>query len=264
MEFMCSEHKLTKRNVAKIGQTVAEKDFKSSQNNKKAAVPARLKFKASWFIWMNSINDGANQESNSHPIKELSLEDAEGNQAYTVNYVAVKSRTGTEGRTKGTFVFFNGEFDPNASLVADCKNLGVFKQSGVYPSGENPSIFKGQEDCEHEIEVMGAKRKTGLTVSGYDRTTNVLEARLLLNYTGCNETVIEAQGELYGALINGVEEKLSYELEGNCLTQEDLDKSSVKMSRIFNYMSKIKRPAILSPDTEIKAPDAVADVAGVL
>lgn len=247
-------------NVAKLGQTIAEKDFKSSQNNKKASVPARLKFKASWFIWFNSINDGANQESSSHPIKELSLEDAEGNQAYTVGYVAVKSRTGTEGRTKGTLVFFNGEFDPNATLVADAKNLGVFKQSGTYPTAENPSVFKDQEDCEKETQIMGMKRKTGLRVNGYERPTNVLEARLLLNYTGVNERLIEAQGELYGALINGIEDKLSYELEGNCLTQDDLDKSTVKMSRMFSYMSKIKRPSVIDASVKIEKPEQVENV----
>lgn len=229
-----------KANNAPIGQTVAEKDYKSSQNNKKASIPARLKFKASWSIWLNSINDGANQESASHPIKELSLEDAEGNSAYTVGYVSTKSRTGTEGRTKGTLVFMNGEFNRNATLVADCKNLGVFSVKGVYPNGDEPSVFKGQEDCEHELAVMGMKRKAGLTVPGYSRTTNVLEARLLLNYVGNNPTILQYQAELYIALVNALSEKLSYELESNCVRQEDLDNSNTLLSRMFSYLSKVK------------------------
>lgn len=249
-----------KDNNPKIGATVAEKDFKSTQNNKKAAIPTRLKFKASWALWLNSINDGANQESSSHPIKEYSLEDAEANSAYTVGYVAAKSRTGTEGRTKGTLVFMNGEFNRNASLVVDCKNLGVFKQAGTYPTGENPSVFKGQDDCDEEISVMGMKRKTGLTVEGYDRTTNILEARLLLNYIGDNETILGYQSQLYGALVNSLENKLSYELEANCVTQEDLDNSSKKLNRMFAYMSKIKRQSTIDMSKPIEKPEIVEDV----
>lgn len=237
--------------------TIAEKDFKSTQNNKKASIPARLKFKASWAIWLNSVNDGANQESSSHPIKEYSLEDVEGGSAYTVNYVAAKSRTGTEGRTKGTLVFMNGEFDRNTTLVVDAKNLGVFKQKGTFPTADEPSIFKGQDNCEDEIFIMGMKRKTGLYIDGYSRPTNILEARLILNYIGSNERVLEAQGELYEALINGLEQTLAYELESNCVTQDELDNSNAKLRNMFSYMAKIKRPAVIQPGTEIKKPEPV-------
>lgn len=247
-----------------MGQTIAEKDFKSTQNNKKASIPARLKYKASWAIWLNSINDGANQESSSHPIKEYSLEDVEGNSAYTVNYVAAKSRTGTEGRTKGTLVFMNGEFDRNATLVVDCKNLGVFKQKGTYPTADEPHVFRDKDDCANELAVMGMKRKTGLTVEDYPRTTNILESRLLLNYTGNDPELIEAQGELYAALINGLEKKLAYELESNCITQDDLDTSNKSMDRMFNYLAKIKRPALLTNDTKIEMPEPVEDVDDII
>lgn len=240
--------------------TIAEKDFKSSQNNKKASIPARLKFKASWAIWLNSINDGANQDSSSHPIKEYSLEDAEGNSAFAVGYVAAKSRTGTEGRTKGTLIFMNAKFDRAATLVADAKNLGVFKVKGQYPNADEPSIFKGVADAEHENSVMGMKRKQGLTVEGYDRTTNILESRLLLNYVGEDENLVEHQGMLYGALVNGLENKLSYELESNCVTQEELDSNNKKLSRMFSYMAKIKRPSVIEPGTTIEKPEPVEEV----
>lgn len=219
-----------------------------------------MKFKASWAIWLNSINDGANQESNSHPIKEYSLEDAEGHSAFAVGYVAAKSRTGTEGRTKGTLIFMNAKFDRAATLVADAKNLGVFKVKGQYPNAEEPSIFKGVEDASLENEVMGMKRKAGLTVEGYDRTTNVLESRLLLNYTGDDENLIQHQGMLYSALVNGLESKLSYELESNCVTQEELDSNNKKLSRMFSYMSKIKRPSVIDLSTTIEKPDPVENV----
>lgn len=213
---------------------------------------------------MNSINDGANQESNSHPIKEYSLEDAEANSAYTVGFVAAKSRTGTEGRTKGTLVFMNGEFNRNASLVVDAKNLGVFKQSGTFPTADLPSVFKGQSDCDEEIAIMGMKRKTGLTVDGYNGTTNILESRLLLNYMGDNTVILDKQAELYGALLNGLENKLAYELEANCVTQEELDNSTKKLSRMFSYMNKIKRPSKLDPKEDIPKPEPVEDVSDVM
>lgn len=178
--------------------------------------------------------------------------------------MAAKSRTGTEGRTKATLVFMNGEFNRNASLVVDCKNLGVFKQSGTYPTADNPSVFKGQDDCEREIEIMGMKRKAGLTVEGYDRPTNILEARLLLNYMGDNEFLLEKQAELYGALLNGIEEKLAYELEANCVTQDDLDSSNKKLSRIFTYLSKIKRVDKRDMSADIPKPEVVEDVNDVL
>lgn len=209
---------------------------------------------------MNGINDGANQESNSHPIKEYALDDATGNSAFSVSYVAAKSRTGTEGRTKGTLIFMNGKFDRGATLVADAKNLGVFKTKGQYPNAEEPSIFKNVPDADYENSVMGMKRKAGLTIDNYDRTTNILESRLLLNYVGEDEYLIEKQAELYSALVNGLEKRLEYELESNCVTQEELDSNNKKLSRIFGYMSRIKRPTHIEPGTSIEKPEAVEDV----
>lgn len=246
-----------KANNPAIGQSVAEKDYKSTQNNKKASVPARLKFKASWSIWLNGVNDGANQESSSHPIKEYALEDAEGNSAFSVSYIAAKSRTGTEGRTKGTLIFMDAKFDRSATLVADAKNLGVFKVKGQYPNADEPSIFKGKPDAEHENAVMGMKRKAGLVIDGYDRTTNILESRLLLNYTGDDEELIDRQAMLYSALMNGLEKKLAYELESNCVTQEELDNNNKKLSRMFSYMNRINRIKVIEPGTKIEMPEQV-------
>lgn len=158
----------------------------------------------------------------------------------------------------------NGEFDRNATLVVDCKNLGVFKQKGTYPTADEPHVFRDKDDCADEIAIMGMKRKTGLTVEDYPRTTNILESRLLLNYTGNNPELIEAQGELYAALINGIEKKLAYELESNCITQDELDSSNAQINRMFGYMARIKRPAVLTEEDEIKVPDPVEDVDGII
>lgn len=250
-----------KDNNPKIGMTIAERDYKSSQNNKKAAIPARLKFKASWSIWFNSINDGANRDAAKHPIQVYSLDDADGESAYSVNYVAAKTRTSTEGRTKGTLIFMNGKFNRSATLIADAINLGLFKNKGIYPTKDAPHIFKDVPDAEYESKIMGSKRKTGLTIDGYDRVTNVLEARLLLNYLGEDPNLIEAQATIYTSMLNSLEHKLAYELEVNCISQEDLDNSNKQLGRMFSYLSKVKRPQVLNvKEANIEKPEPVENV----
>ena len=83
---------------------------------------------------------------------------------------------------------------------------------------------------------------------------------MLLNYIGDNETILGYQSQLYGALVNSLENKLSYELEANCVTQEDLDNSSKNLNRMFAYMSKIKRQSTIDMSKPIEKPDIVEDV----
>lgn len=261
---MRSEHRLTKRNVPKLGATVAERDFKSMGNSKKAHVPRRVKEKAAWGLAMIGVNDSSNPDSNTHPINKYSLVDVEEAQAYTVSYLFPKNRTGTEGRTKGEIAFINGGFDTITSLVIDCKNFGIFKEGGMYPSADEPTIFKGKPDAEKEYKIASRYRKTKLQVKGYNRPTNIIEARLLLNYTGDDPELCEAQGELYSALLNALEDKLKYELDSNCVTNESLNKSSIKFNRYKSFMSRLKREEVLDPNQKIEMPDKVGDIDGFL
>lgn len=235
-------------NDPKIGQTVATKDFKASQNNKKASIPKRLKFKADTVIWFHQVNDGANQESKTHIRNEYGLEDIEGAKVFSTMGVAVKNRTGTDARTKFELVYIESSFNREMSMIVDALNLGVFKKSGgQYPNKDYPSIFKDVVDAQYENDVMGRRTKAMLTLEGYPRPTNIIEARLLLNYEGQDPKVLELQSELYGALLTGLESHLSYETDGNCVTYAELESDSKKLNKMFGFMSQVKRPLKLNP-----------------
>lgn len=249
---------LTKLNNPKLGARVAERDFKSSKNSKKAAIPTRLKFKASWVIWVNEILDGANPNSD-HPLNALALGDVEGSTVFGIKYTTAKNRTGTEGRTQGNLTFVSGEFDPIVSMIADAKDFNVLEKSGGnYPTKDNPHIFQGQSDCEYENNLMKSKGSiNAYTVKGYDRPTNVLEARAILKYNGTNETLNNAQSELYGAIMNGLENKLKYELETNCVTDSEIQNNRTQINKMFSFMSKIKRAQKIDRTEKIEMPDKI-------
>ena len=252
-------------NDPKIGQTVAAKDFKAAQGNKRASIPKRLKFKADTVIWFNQVNDGANQESKSHIRNEYGLEDIEGANVFSVNGVAVKNRTGTDARTKFELVYKASGFDRNMTLIVDCLNQGVLaKDKSQYPNAEFPHVFKDAADAEYEQGVMGRRTKAALKVEGYRRPTNVIEARLLLDYNGVDPTIRELQAELYVALLQGLEDKLSYELDSNCVTSAELESDSDQLQKVFGFMAKLKRPLKLNPALKIKMPDKVDGIDNIL
>lgn len=233
-------------------------------NSKKAAVPARIKQKASWGIGMIAVNDSSNPDSSTHPINKYSLVDVEEGQAYSVDYLLLKNRTGTEGRTRGELMFINGEFDVASSLVVDAKNLKLFKESGMYPSASEPHVFKEHSDCVLENDLMGRYKKTRLEIDGYSRPTNIIEARLLLNYTGDNPEICDRQVELYSALINALEEKLKYELDSNCVSEEYLKTSSIRFDRYKSFMSRLQRKQQIDINEKIEMPDKVGDIDGMM
>lgn len=230
-------------NEPKIGQTVAQKDFKAAQGNKRTSLPKRLKFKADTVIWFSQTNDSSNLESKSHIRNLYGLEDIEGGKVFSTSGVAVKNRTGTDARTKFELVYIGAGFNKEMTLIVDCLNQGVFKKEKTqYPSSEFPHVFKDVADAEKECEIMGRRTKGALTVEGYSRPTNIIEARLLLNYDGTDERVLALQEELYLALLQGLENKLDYEVDSNCITSDELKTDSSQLQKLFGFMSKLKRP----------------------
>lgn len=247
-----------KDNTPKLGATIAEKDFKSMSNSKKAAVPLRIKQKSSWGMAMTAINDSSNLDSSKHPINAYGMVDVENGQAYSVEYVFVKNRTGTEGRTKGELMFVNGMFDPDASLIVDAKNFKLFDEKGMYPSAEYPTVFKDSDD-EEAAKVCSRYKKTGLTIEGYSRPTNIIEARRILKYTGEDPELQTYQGELYSALVNKLEDTLKYELDSNCVTEESILKNKTAFDRRLGFYSKLRRPQEVLTEV-VKKPEKVVDV----
>lgn len=246
-----------KDNQPKIGQNQAEKDFKSSQGNKKGHLPRRVKERCAFIWWMKPI-DGANQDGSGHPRVKYGLEYVEGNGVYETEIVVNKSRTGTEGRTKANMIYMNGAFNRSASLITSCYNNGILVETGGnYPSADNPHVFKNQDDCAYENLCMGQAKKKAITVDGYNYTTNLREAVLLLEYAGNNEAVLQRQQELFIALSQAMETKLAYELEINNVSQEEMDKSVKSTTNFMKYMGMIKREQNLDPKKVITIPYAV-------
>lgn len=241
-----------KKNKPELGARVAAKEFKSSPNSWKSHLPERLRQKATGIYFMQA-DDSANTESSEHPIVKYGLQDlAEGGNAYGVNMTAVKSRSGIEGRTKLKFMFVNGAFDRTMSLLAAAVSFGIFRETTEqYPSAQNPHIFKNSPE---ENKVMGSKRKKALYINGYDRPTNIMEARLLLNYVGDDEELIALRNKLQLALIQGFEDKLFYELEVNNVSSEELATNKQKLNALLGMLSQVKRTKTLDTTKKIELP----------
>ncbi|MGL5718543.1 MAG: hypothetical protein ACRCX2_36400 [Paraclostridium sp.] len=199
-----------------------------------------------------------NQESPSHPIQVYGLQDMSTKNVFVTNAISVKSRTGTEGRTISKMFFIDGKFDRFMSLLASCIEAGVLREgSGMHPSAENPSIFKDKEGCENEYKSQGRRSKKVLTLNGYDRPTNIIEARLLLNYLGNNEEVLEAKADFMCALQSELEEVLSYELETNNVTADEMQTNQAKIQSLLGFIRATKKDKkiILKSENDEKTPE---------
>ncbi|MGL5766512.1 MAG: hypothetical protein ACRCX8_12820 [Sarcina sp.] len=231
-----------KENKAPIGQTVADKEFKAAPAKWKSHIPKRIAQKLSSFFWFTKTQDMENQESPNHPIQIYGLQDLKTKSVFVTNAITVKSRTGTEGRTVAKMFFIDGKFDKMMTMLATCLDLGVLKEgSGMHPSAENPSIFKNQPGCEEEYQAQGRRSKKVLTLAGYDRPTNIIEARLLLNYLGDNEEIMNAKAEFMTALQEQMEEVLYYELETNNVTAEEFQTNKDKIKSLLGFITATKR-----------------------
>lgn len=231
-------------NKPRIGQTVAEKEFKSAPGQWKSHIPLRIKQKLSTFFWLTKTQDMSNQESPSHPIQIYGMQDMNTKSLFVTNAISVKSRSGTEGRTVCKLMFINGKFDRVSSLLASCLNSKVFKEgSSMHPnvgSGQ-PSIFKDEPDCEKEYKAQGSRKKKILTLNGFDRPTNIIEARLLLNYTGTNEKILDIADDFREAIQIELEDVLAYELETNNVTADEVKTNQAKIRALVGFIRATKR-----------------------
>ena len=238
-----------KKNQKEIGKYQAEKEFKSSNSEWKLHMPERLRQKASAIMIYNSIQDSQNLESNSHPIVAYSLEDITSKSVYSTSIILNKSRTGNEGRTQARLLYIDGSFDIDMHTLATALDLGILeKGSGMYPNAQTPHIFKADPDAVHENEVMGRRTKTTLNLRGYSRPTNIIEARLLMKYTGDNPEVCKARDEFIIALYQRLEDVLWYELEINSITAKEMETSKKKTEHLFSLIRNITRKAVLTAE----------------
>lgn len=247
-----------KKNQKEIGKYQAEKEFKSSNSEWKLHMPERLRQKASAIMIYNSIQDSQNLESNSHPIVAYSLEDITSKSVYSTSIILNKSRTGNEGRTQARLLYIDGSFDIDMHTLATALDLGILeKGSGLYPNAQTPHIFKSDPEATHENDVMGRRSKTTLNLKGYSRPTNIIEARLLMKYTGDNPEVCKARDEFVIALYQRLEDVLWYELEINSITMKEMETAKKKTEHLFSLIRNITRKAVLTADEIAEKEDEI-------
>ena len=252
-----------KKNQKEIGKYQAEKEFKSSNSEVKLHMPERLRQKASAIIIYNSIQDSQNLDSPTHPINAYGLEDVKSKSVYATTLILNKSRTGNEGRTQVRLLYIDGSFDNEMHLLSTALDLGILeKGSGMYPNAQTPHIFKADPDAVYENEVMGRRSKTTLVVRGYSRPTNIIEARLLMKYTGDNPEVCKARDEFIMALYQRLEDVLWYELEINSISAKEMETAKKKTEHLFSLLRNINRRQVLTADeitskAETEMPDTV-------
>lgn len=238
-----------KKNNKEIGKYAAEKEFKSGQSDWKLHMPERLRQKASAILIYNSIQDGYNLDSDSHPINLYGLQDITSKSVYSTTITLNKSRTGNEGRTQARLLYIDGSFDPDMHAIATAYDLGILdKGTGNYPNAATPHVFKGVEDAEHENEVMGRRAKGALQIRNYSRPTNIIEARLLFKYTGDNPELCRLRDEFIIAVMSGLEDALWYELEMNSILEKEMETSAKRTQNLFSLMRNIQRKQILTQE----------------
>ena len=242
-----------KKNQKELGKYQAEKEFKSSNSEWKLHMPERLRQKASAIMIYNSIQDSQNLDSDSHPINAYGLQDIKSKSVYSTTIILNKSRTGNEGRTQARLLYIDGSFDNDMHMLATALDLGILeKGSGLYPNANTPHIFKLDPDATYENEVMGRRSKTTLLLRGYSRPTNVIEARLLMKYTGDNPEVCKARDEFIMALYQRLEDVLWYELEINSIGIKEMETAKKKTEHLFSLLRNINRKQVLTAE-EISA-----------
>ena len=238
-----------KKNQKEIGKYQAEKEFKSANSEYKLHMPERLRQKASAIMIYNSIQDSQNLDSPTHPINAYGLEDIKSKSVYSTSIILNKSRTGNEGRTQARLLYIDGSFDIDMHAIATALDLGILeKGSGNYPNGQTPHIFKEDPDAKYENEIMGRRMKQSLMLKGYSRPTNIIEARLLMKYTGDNPEVCKARDEFIVALYQRLEDVLWYELEINSISEKEMETSKKKTQHLFSLIRNVTKKTILTAD----------------
>lgn len=238
-------------NAPKIGQYVAERDFKSAPIDKKIKVPNAVKAKLSSAFVLEKVVDSVDRGSASkgHVISRLNLDPSTN--AFSTQGRMWKSRTGTEGSTITELVNINAEFDRFATLVIDCENIGVFKKgNGMYPSAEYPHIFKDSTDAEKEIKYMSTYKKQALNMDGWDRPFNLMEAFALTHYAGNDAKLCDLRDRFTTLCLENLEKKTRYELEVNNINSDDLTKHKTSIGLFMRINEMNKASNMFNPITD--------------
>ena len=249
-----------KENKAEGMAKQPKKEYKSAPSNMKANVPQKMRDRVDFTLNMYA-EDSHNLESDKHPINRFALEDIESKAVYSTSCVAVKSRFGCEGRTKINFMFIDGSFNRDMSFLATCYSLGVIRETtGQYPNGEYPYLWKDLDpdsDVYTDRMASGRRRKKLLEVPGFDRPTNIIEIRSLLEYAGDSPELSQYSVMMRVALNQALEDRLYYELETNNVTNEELETNKKQIKSMLASFRQINRKTVMTAD-EIKSTVAAA------
>lgn len=243
-----------KNNVAMNGKQ--EKDFKSSPIDKKIGAAAAIKEKASWVMSLFSVVDTSQKDkdeisSGDHVVNRLDLDTRAT--PYSVRVKMYKSRTGSEGQTVTEIPNVYTKFNRIYSLLVDCENMKIFKKGGgMYPSADYPHIFKDRDEAL--TQAMGRYKRAALTMEGYDRTFNLMEAKLLCDYVGDNIELIDARNRFMSCMMNNLDKRLEYELEVNNVSKDSLDDNASKISSLFSIYGSVKRVDVFDKSKDLSKP----------
>ena len=124
----------------------------------------------------------------------------------------------------------------------------------MYPTADNPHIFKDKDEASSK--QMSTFKREAKEMANYDRPFNLMEARILMDYDGDNQELLERKLKFITACMQNLEERLSYELEVNNRTEEELETNVNKLKNLFNLLGSIKRTDVLDPNAEKAKPTA--------
>ena len=233
-----------------------ERDFKSAPIDKKISAPLFLKQKVAWALVLYKTVDTTDREKyaqKENVITRLALDPILTPYSSLARFW--KSRTGTEGQTITELPNVESKFDRLYNLLLDCDNLGIFRKAGgMYPTADNPHIFKDKDEASSK--QMSTFKREAKEMANYDRPFNLMESRILMDYDGNNQELLERKLKFITACMQNLEERLSYELEVNNRTEEELETNINKLKNLFNLLGSIKRTDILDPNAEKTKPTA--------
>lgn len=231
-----------KKNTPEMGKTVPKKAYKSAPIDITDSIPEKIRAKAAQVYWLTKVEDANNQESSQHP-KYIYGYQEDGGKIYQVTISAVKSRSSTENRSPMKMVYEGSKFNNLTSLIATLYNSTdkITKVSGQFPTADNPSIFKNHPEFK-------VPKRDALKLEGYDRTFNLVEARLLVSYTGNDPDIITERNKFLQAALTALDDYYSYELESNNITYEDIASNKDKFTSIYSFISSVTRKQYISPE----------------
>lgn len=231
-----------KKNTPEMGKTIPKKAYKSSPIDITDSVPEKIRAKAAQVYWLIKPEDANNQDSSQHP-KYIYGYQEDGGKIYQVTIVAVKSRSSTENRSPMKLVYEGSKFNNMTSLIATLYNSTdkLVKASGQFPNADNPSIFKDSGEFK-------VPKRDALKLEGYNYPTNLVEARLLVNYTGNNPDILKRKALFLQASLSSLEDYYSYELESNNTTYDEIQSNKTNFTSIYSFISSVTRKEYISPE----------------